>query len=477
MRTTLAILAASAIVGGCVERAPELSPADRERIREFVGTEAPSPENALEVRFNNGIELLGYDVSGESATPGQAVTVTWYWRATRDVDDGWQLFTHVADGGGENRLNQDGVGTVRELYQPSRWRAGQYIRDVQEVTLPEDWNSDEAVFYLGLWRGDFRLAIERGPNDGDNRVRALSLDVSSAPSAAAAGSQEEAPTAELPAAPPPPTLRVQHAQGGVTIDGDLGDDAWRRAARSTAFVNTLNGGQAPFRAGVRTLWDEDNLYVAFDVADDFVQNTLTDRDAHLWEQDAVEIMLDPDGDGRNYFELQVSPSGVVFDTRYDTRRRPQPIGHADWNAPVRARVQVRGTANDDGNDQGYTAEIAIPWSAFAVGTPPAARPRPNDSWRANFYVMDQRRGNGADRSAGWSPTLTGDFHVPARFGTLRFAAPAPAPVAVRTQNAGRPYAIPAADVLPPESARRLQAAMRRDRRGVVAQALRNQQGR
>ncbi|HBQ13874.1 MAG TPA: hypothetical protein DEF51_22975, partial [Myxococcales bacterium] len=88
---------------------------------------------------------------------------------------------------------------------------------------------------------------------------------------------------------------------------------------------------------------------------DFVKNTLEGRDAHLWEQDAVEIMVDPDGDGRNYFELQVSPTGQVFDTRYDTRRQPQPFGHMDWNAEVRAAVHVEGTANDDEADEGYTA--------------------------------------------------------------------------------------------------------------------------
>ena len=37
----------------------------------------------------------------------------------------------------------------------------------------------------------------------------------------------------------------------------------------------------------------------------------------FWEQDAVEIMVDPDGDGNHYFELQVSPTGNIFETALD----------------------------------------------------------------------------------------------------------------------------------------------------------------
>src|SRR5690606_30545696 len=156
----------------------------------------------------------------------------------------------------------------------------------------------------------------------------------------------------------------------------------------------------------------------------FVQNTHEARDDHLWEQDAVEIMLDPGADGRNYFELQVSPSGIAFDARYDTRRQPQPFGHVDWNASLDAAAHVRGTANDDEADEGWSAEIAIPWAAFDVGEPPAARPVAGDSWRMNLYVMDQRPGDGADRAAAWSAPMTGDFHVPNRFGAVTFAGPA-----------------------------------------------------
>ena len=469
MRRSIIVLCALAtLLGACVERRPELSPADRERLREFVSNTAPTPQHPLEVQFDNGVQLLGYDISSEELTPGRASTITWYWHAAQDLDDGWAIFTHVADSAGENRLNQDGVGVVRELYMPGRWQAGQYIRDEQEITLPEDWNSDHAVFYLGLWNGPHRLTIRSGPNDGENRVRAASVPVASSPSAAAVPAERVAPVRPVR---PPPTLRAERAAGPIRIDGRVDEAEWQGARGTAAFVNTTDGSPSELRATARVAYDDDNLYVAFEVEDDFVQNELEGADAHLWEQDAVEIMLDPGADGRNYFELQVSPTGEVFDTRYDTRRQPQPFGDVSWRSRLRNRVTVRGTANDAAEDQGYVAEIAIPWASFAAGDPPAGRPAPNDTWGVNFYVMDKRPGDGGQRSAGWSPTHEGDFHVPARFGRITFA---PAPVAAAEASpVGAPgHLMPVPQLQLPPSAvdalrRQLAQGNHRDPRGPI----------
>jgi hypothetical protein len=411
------------VLSACVEQAPELTQAEREQLREHILTAAPDPQHDLDISFENRVRLVGYDVDVETVTPGQAFTITWYWHAQRQLDAEWQIFTHLVDGRGENRLNQDREGRVRELYQPGRWREGEYIKDVQRVTLPADWGSDRVVFYLGLWNGPHRLSVSRGANDGENRARAATLTVAGGPAAAAAPGAAPRPTAPIP------VLRATPATG-IRVDGNLDEAAWQSATATGPFVDTVTGSPAELQATAKVLWDETNLYVGFDVADTFLRNSLTGRDAHLWEQDAVEIMIDPDGDEQNYFEVQVSPTEQAFDTRYESRRVPAPIGHADWNAELTAQVTTRGTPNDDADDQGYTAEIAIPWSSFRAPDGAAlSAPPPGSHWRINFYVMDTMRSG--QRSAGWSPTLERDFHVPARFGRVMFPAAAPAsPVVV-----------------------------------------------
>jgi len=218
-----------------------------------------------------------------------------------------------------------------------------------------------------------------------------------------------------------PKIGVIQTKRPPRLDGLLDDSAWGVANTTRAFVETRKGGDAPIQASAKFLWDEGYLYVGVDVHDTLLRASHTGRDDHLWEQDCVELMLDPDGDEKNYFEVQVSPRGVVFDTRYDSRRMPQPFGHLDWDSRIRIGVSPRGDLDDKEADAGYTVEMAIPWQAFSLDGKPLAPPRIGDEWRANLYVMDLLEDR--QQAAAWSSLGIGDFHVPRRFGILAFEGP------------------------------------------------------
>ncbi len=195
------------------------------------------------------------------------------------------------------------------------------------------------------------------------------------------------------------------------------------------------------------VWDDTNLYVGFHVTDDNLVDPSTERDNHLWEHDAVEVMIDPNGDGNNYYEFQVSPKNQRFDTRYDRPRQPQPFGHLDFNPETRSGVGVTGTiGNADDNDTGYDVELVIPWASINDGlahTPPQA----GDQVRVNLFVMDEPK-TGGQRSAAWSAPRSGDFHALARFGRITLAVDAPgAPAAPAAPAAAMP-AVPSAAAVP-----------------------------
>ena len=217
---------------------------------------------------------------------------------------------------------------------------------------------------------------------------------------------------------PVPELGVRRTTAPPRIDGRLGDRVWQQANGTGRFVETRFGGESALQASAKLLWDRDHLYVAVDVRDPLLVASHTERDSHLWEQDCVELMIDPDGDAKSYFEIQLSPRGVVFDTRFDQRRRPPPYGRVDWDARMRAAVDVRGTLDDEASDAGYSVELAIPWHAFSLRGAAVGAPQIGDRWRFNVYAIDL--GRGQQRAAAWSPLGMGDFHVPSRFGILRF---------------------------------------------------------
>ncbi|MDI3284969.1 carbohydrate-binding family 9-like protein [Polyangium sp. 15x6] len=212
----------------------------------------------------------------------------------------------------------------------------------------------------------------------------------------------------------------------ITIDGKLDEPAWAKAADTGPFVDVSSGApnpRIPVQGSARLLWDDQFLYVGFDVKDSTIRGGFpTDApDPHLWERDTVEVMIDPDGDGDNkdYYEIQVNPQNLVFDSQFDDYNRPRggnagPFGHQDWSAGLESAVVLRGTIDADGDkDEGYTVEAKIPWKSFAKAK--ASPPAPGDTWRMNFYAMQNNGG------VAWSPILgMGNFHKAARFGRVKW---------------------------------------------------------
>jgi hypothetical protein len=237
-------------------------------------------------------------------------------------------------------------------------------------------------------------------------------------------------------APPPspepavPELSVPYIAKGehksMMIDGELAEMQWQHAAQIDAFVEPGSGapvGPGSVKGSAQLFWDEAALYIAIwaddrDVRGGFPADAI---DPHLWERDTVEVMLDPDGDGdnRDYYEIQVNPQNLVFDSQFDGYNAPRtepsgPFGHEEWASGIKSGVVVHGTLDDSSDvDRGYTVEMAIPWTSLtkAKVTPPRA----GDTWRANFYAMEDNGG------AAWSPILNkGNFHRASRFGRLHF---------------------------------------------------------
>lgn len=394
-------LAFSAVSSGCSRKQRALTAEQKQELARYVGTTPTKPEHPTDIKFGESVALIGYDISTDKVVPGKPVDITFHFRVDKALGGDWKLFTHLADASGTSRINADDRGKLRTMFPASSWEAGSYVRDPMTVTLPEDWDSEGLAIYLGFWQDDDRMPVT-GPSDHDNRAKALEVEV-----------ERKEPVV--------PELHAPHASAPVKLDGKLNDAVWSRA-RGATLVNTMTGAPELPRTRVKTAWDDENLYVAFDVEDDFLRSTFNMHDEHLWEQDTVEVMIDPDGDGNQYVELQVSPANKHFDTRYDSRRNPRPYGHVDYDSGLKSGAQVRGSLNDATIDEGYSVEMAIPWTAFKKGELQHEKPEPGATWRVNFYVLDTRQDH-SQRAVGWSAPRTGDFHVPRRFGTIIFDAP------------------------------------------------------
>jgi hypothetical protein len=195
----------------------------------------------------------------------------------------------------------------------------------------------------------------------------------------------------------------------------LADVPWARAAVLDPFFLADGSAPATQATTVRLAHDARSLYVRFECVDRDAWGTWRHRNDPIYLEEAVEVFLAPGmDDPRRYWELEVSPLGVLFAARIEnpTGRRADLAADTSW--------ECRGLewrAGPSGSSQDWWAELAIPWTALA-GSAGAAW-RPPRSWRANFYRIERPRGSPPELSC-WSPTLTDppDFHRPERFGVL-----------------------------------------------------------
>lgn len=232
------------------------------------------------------------------------------------------------------------------------------------------------------------------------------------------------PSAGSAAAPKPSHVVVPKLKGTLTIDGELDEPVWKKAAVLTPFRR--NDGTGPEReaTAVRIWYDDTALHLGWTCTDSDVQATFTARDSKFWEEEVAEFFVTAK-DLTRYYELQWNPLGGEFDAiihnELDERGLSKGI-KGDWTYTakgMKSAVKLRGTAgNAADRDESWQVEVTIPFADLGQPTP-----RPKDVWRANFYRFNRSNGLPVDQVS-WSPTRLPGFHQPSRFGMLEFG-PAP----------------------------------------------------
>jgi hypothetical protein len=214
------------------------------------------------------------------------------------------------------------------------------------------------------------------------------------------------------------------ARAASPAEGLLAADetAWARAS-------AVDWGPGAYRTRFRAVWNDEGLFLRFDATDPSPWHTMTRKDEHLWDEEVVEIFLDPDRSGRDYYELEVSPANVVCDLRMISPW-PDKKGDIDWNlAGLETRVHPRKDAA--GKTTGWTVTALLPWGglrALASAGKVALPPKPGDAWRFNVFRIERPGGKASPEKDGvfaaWSPPSVRSFHDPSAFRDLVFIGPA-----------------------------------------------------
>jgi hypothetical protein len=258
------------------------------------------------------------------------------------------------------------------------------------------------------------------------------------------------------------TYTAYRATTPPALDGRLEAACWRDAPRSPRFVDLVSGEPVRFDTRSAMLWDDEHLYVGYWLEQPDVRATLTERDAHIWLDDDVELFI---AGADAYYELEVNAFNTVYEVlfvwdeayaaggydRVPELRREHPraapfngvavtdhprgprTGFWGFDLPgLRTAVHVDGTLNDPlRRDRGWRVEVAVPWAgleALARADGRTLPPQDGDEWRISPSRFNTDHASPADSGGwAWSPHGVWDSHLPERFPRIRFSHLPPPP--------------------------------------------------
>ncbi len=184
-----------------------------------------------------------------------------------------------------------------------------------------------------------------------------------------------------PSRSPHPVHRVERAASEIAVDGVLDEAAWQKAAKIELRYETRPGENTPPTVTTEAFvtYDAGQIYVAFRAHDpnpSAIRAHVSDRDS-AFNDDFVGIVLDTFNDERRAFEFFVNPLGVQMDLFMDDVNGNE---DASWDAIWNAAGRI--------NEDGYTVEIAVPFSSLRF-----PRTEGEQTWSIDvlrFYPRSQR---------------------------------------------------------------------------------------
>lgn len=171
----------------------------------------------------------------------------------------------------------------------------------------------------------------------------------------------------------------------IKIDGDLNEKVWIDSPWSDLFID-IEGDLKPAPANktrVKMMWDEKYLYIAAQLEEPHVwANKRPEKDI-IFRDNVFKIFIDPDNNMNDDFEIQINPQNNMLFLIMNKPYRDGGVPVSGWE-PIgyQSAVKINGTINKSEDiDEGWTAEIALPLSAFSFNPKDAKQ---NTRFRINF---------------------------------------------------------------------------------------------
>lgn len=209
-------------------------------------------------------------------------------------------------------------------------------------------------------------------------------------------------------------LHIKHCLD-FAITGNGSDPAWN----SVPWITIPLRSQSPvhYDTRVRFLYSDSGLYFLFSCEDSVLTNSMQADFLDLWNEDVIEVFLQPDGKKPAYLEYELSP--LNFELPISIRNENGvlnswvPFHYGGDRRTRHATTIMNGERKPFARVSGWKAEFFIPFKLMHLLTEPPVR---GSRWKTNLYRIDYDHG---ETLFSWRLT-SGNFHEYDKFGELIF---------------------------------------------------------
>lgn len=175
----------------------------------------------------------------------------------------------------------------------------------------------------------------------------------------------------------------------------------------------VGGRKSPYLTRAKILYSATGTYFFVECEDKIINCTYKQNLAPLFQEDVVEIFLQPNASQPIYFEYEISPLGFELPLLI-VNNQGQFKGWQPWSNSSKIIKQTKIIDTDKGKF--WTLEIFIPFS-FLTGLSNNP-PKSGDIWKGNINRIDYDR----LPRAKWAlfPKVKGKFHDYRHFGIFSF---------------------------------------------------------
>jgi hypothetical protein len=216
-------------------------------------------------------------------------------------------------------------------------------------------------------------------------------------------------------------LQIDPVSKPVKINADWNKQPWSET-KAEKLDNYM--GEKPVHfpdTQFKVRYDDKNIYVIFQVKDQYVRTVAKKINDSVWEDSCVEFFFTPGPDvSKGYFNLETNCKGIfLFRYADNINNKTGLVDLEDCQKITIAHSLQQNVETEITEPVTWSIEYAIPLTVLDKYIK-IDKPAKGTQWRANFYKCGDKTSH--KHYLTWAPVInpTPKFHLPEYFGWLEF---------------------------------------------------------